>query len=106
MKEVSAIEKQIQAVEFAMWGKSYLSKRDVETLPGLGSRIETMVYQMWYSTSDPTTTHKEQYAIAKEEFQAIKPKVEKIKADLLVLEEKLNAKGIPYTPNRIDFREE
>ena len=61
LKEIKALEDKIQNIEFMMWGKSYLSKRDVETLPGTAGRITTMVYQTWYSTSNPTTTHKTQY---------------------------------------------
>lgn len=106
LKEVKALEDKIQTIEFDMWGKSYLAKRDIETLPGVGGRIETMVYQMWYSTSDPTSTHKEQYAIAKEAFGKVKLNIEDVKTRIENLEEKLNVKGIPYTPNRIDFREE
>jgi photosystem II stability/assembly factor-like uncharacterized protein len=106
LKEVRFLEAKIQTIEFAMWGKSYLSKRDVETDPGIGGRIETMVYQMWYSTSDPTITHKEQYAIAKEDFAAMQAEVQNVKTRIEALEEKLNMEGIPYTPNRVDFREE
>jgi hypothetical protein len=106
LKDVKLLEDKLQSIEFEMWGKNYLAKRDIETLPGAGGRIETMVYQMWYSTSDPTTTQKEQYAIAKEEFKAIQTKVKDVKTGVEALEEKLNVKGIPYTPNRIDFREE
>jgi len=106
LKEIKLLEEELQNIMFAMWGKSYLSKRDVETLPGIGGRIETMVYQMWYSTSDPTTTQKEQYAIANDDFKALKPKIGAVKSRVEALEEKLNIEGIPYTPNRVDFREE
>ena len=106
LKEVKLLEEKIQNIEFDMWGRNYLAKRDVETLPGIGGRIETMVYQMWYSTSDPTTTHKEQYAIAKEDFTALQANMKDVKMRVEALEEKLNVKGIPYTPNRVDFREE
>ena len=106
LKEIKSLEEKLQAIGFDMWGRSYLAKRDVETLPGAGGRIETMVYQMWYSTSDPTTTQKEQYAIAKEEFGAIQANAKDVKTRIEALEEKLNVAGIPYTPNRVDFREE
>ncbi len=106
LKEIKSLEDKLQKIGFDMWGKSYLAKRDVETLPGAGGRIETMVYQMWYSTSDPTTTQKEQYAIAQEEFELIQTGVKDVKTRIEVLEEKLNVEGIPYTPNRVDFRED
>ena len=106
LKEVKALEEKIQMTQFLLWGKSYLSKRDVETIPGAAERVSTMIYQMWYSTSNPTTTHKEQYAIAKEEYQVILTHILNIKNRIEGLEEKLNVRGVPYTPGRIDFREE
>ena len=81
-------------------------KKALETLPGIGSRIGVAVYQTWYSTSNPTTTQKEQYTIAKADYEQLKINVLAIKNKLIVIEEKLNVKGIPYTPNRENFREE
>ncbi len=106
LKEVKDLEKKIQETEFLMWGKSYLSKREVETVPGTGSRITTIIYQIWYSTSDPTTTQREQYKLASEEYQVITTNILNIKNRVTVLEEKLNVNSIPYTPGRVDFREE
>ena len=106
MNEVKQLEKAIHDIEIAMWGDSHKSSRDVETLPGTGSRISTVVYQTWYSTSNPTATQKEQYGIAKEEYQVIKTDIESVQIGIEKLEELLNDKGIPYTPNRKDFKEE
>ncbi|MGV6862330.1 MAG: WD40/YVTN/BNR-like repeat-containing protein [Putridiphycobacter sp.] len=106
LNEVKKLELQIVEVEYALWGESHLGKRDVETNPGTGGRIETIVYQTWYSTSDPTTTHQEQFNAAKSEYEEIKVKVLAIQNKMLSLEEKLNANGIPYTPNRENFRAE
>jgi len=106
LKEIKGLEEKIQNIEFMMWGKSYLSSRDVETLPGTAGRITTMIYQMWYSTSDPTTTHKAQYELAKEEYELILKEVTEVKNKIEALEAQLNLKGIPYTPGRKDFKEE
>ncbi len=106
MNEVKQLEKSIHDIEIAMWGDSHKSSRDVETLPGTGSRISTVVYQTWYSTSNPTTTQKEQYALGKEEYQVIKKDVESLETGIEKLEALLNDKGIPYTLNRKDFKGE
>ena len=106
LAEVKSLEEKLQGITFLMWGKSYLSKRDVETLPGAGGRLESMVYQLWYSTSNPTNTQREQYAIANEEYTEITAGLLAVKNRVETLEGRLNVRGIPYTPSRKDFREE
>jgi photosystem II stability/assembly factor-like uncharacterized protein len=106
IKRVKMLEDSIHNIEINMWGDPHKSSRDIETLPGTGSRISTIVYQTWYSTSNPTTTQKEQYAIAKEEYVEIKTAVAYVKTEVEKLEELLNQNGVPYTPNRKNFREE
>lgn len=105
MKLVNAIEDSIHSIDIAMWGDSHKSSREVETLPGTGSRISTIVYQTWYSTSNPTTTQKEQYEIAQEEYAEIKADVEKVRTAIENLESELNKQGVPYTPQRKGFKE-
>lgn len=105
MKDVQSIEDKMHALDIAMWGDSHKSSRDLETLPGTGSRISTIVYQTWYSTSNPTTTQKEQFAIAKEEYSAIKVDVDNVRTALEKLESLLDDKGVPFTPQRKGFKE-
>lgn len=105
LKDVQAIEDSIHSIQIAMWGDSHKSSREVETLPGTGSRISTIVYQTWYSTSNPTTTQKEQYAIAKEEYVEIKADVDEVRSAIEKLEALLNKEGVPYTPQRKGFKE-
>lgn len=106
MKEVRALELTIHDIKIALYGDWHKSSRDVEADPSLGDRIGLIVYQCWYSTSDPTTTHKEQFEIAKEEYASIKSDVSKVESRVKALEEKLNTSGIPYTPNRVNFKED
>ena len=104
LKEIKTLEMLVIDAKYKMNGERHLSKRDVETLPGIGSRIGIVVYQTWYSTSNPTTTHKEQYQIAKEDYDLLKVNVLAIKNRASVIEEKMNVKGIPYTPTRENYR--
>ena len=65
-------------------------------------RIGDIVYEQKYSTSAPTKTHRESYAIAKEEFAPIKDKIMKLyKTDMANLEKMLEQVGAPYTPGRV-----
>jgi hypothetical protein len=89
-----------------LWGDFHKSQRDVETLPGTAGRIENIVSDTWYSTSNPTTTNQEQYGIAKEEYAGIRASLDALKTEVQALEAKLDSKNIPYTPNHSNWKEE
>ena len=106
MSNVKALEKASHDVQINLLGDTHKSKRDVETVPGTAIRVENIVWNTWYSTSDPTTTNKEQYALAGEEYTAIRKNLDALKSGVQDLESKLDSKNIPYTPGRKDWRED
>ncbi|MEX1002701.1 MAG: glycosyl hydrolase [Crocinitomicaceae bacterium] len=106
MKEVKELEMALHDIKVDMWGDYHKSSRDIEEGPSTGNRIETVVYQTWYSTSNPTTTQKQQYQLAIEEYRQIKGEVDVFKIGVESIEQLLNDKGIPYTKGRPDFKEE
>ncbi len=106
MEEVKALEALSHDIGMTMWGDSHKSRRDVETVPGTGMRVENIVWNTWYSTSDPTTTNKDQYALAQEEYAAIRNQLDALKARVEALEAELDGQNIPYTPNRPDWKKE
>lgn len=106
MEEVKALEALSHDIGTAMWGDSHKSRRDVETVPGTGMRVENIVWNTWYSTSDPTTTNKDQYALAQEEYAAIRTQLDALKSRVEALEAELDGQNIPYTPNRPDWKKE
>ena len=106
MKEVKALEKLAHDVEMSMWGDSHKSRRDIETVPGTANRVENIVWNTWYSTSNPTTTNKDQFALAKEEYASIRKDLNVMKSSVKDLESKLDSKNIPYTPNRPNWKED
>lgn len=106
MEEVKALEALSHDIGMAMWGDSHKSRRDVETVPGTGMRVENIVWNTWYSTSDPTTTNKDQYALAQEEYASIRTQLDALKARVETLEAALDGKNIPYTPSRPDWKKD
>ena len=106
MSEVKTLESSSKKVGIALWGDGHKSKRDVEALPGAAYRVENIVWNTWYSTSDPTTTNQEQYELAKEDYVQIRKDLDGLKASVEELELKLDSKNIPYTPGRKDWKEE
>ena len=106
MEEVKSLEKESHDIAVQLRGDDHKSKRDVETLPGTSDRVENIVGDTWYSTSDPTTTNKEQFELAKEEYAVIRAKLDKIRTQVQALELKLDSKNIPYTPHRPNWKVE
>lgn len=104
MKEVKALESLLHDTRIAIWGDFHKSQRDIETLPGAAGRIETIIYQSWYSTSNVTTTQKDQYAIAKVEYAQIRKSIDEVLMRVTEMEKKMNLKGVPYTPSRPNWK--
>lgn len=106
MTEVKALEQASHDIRIYLWGDYHKSRRDIETEPGTGIRVENIVWNTWYSTSDPTQTNKDQFAYAKEEYTGIRAELDKMKKRVEELELKLDSKNIPYTPSRANWKEE
>ncbi len=106
MKEIKTLEQLSHDIRINMWGDYHKSNRDVETIPGTASRVEQIVWDTWYSTSDPTTTNKEQYNIAKGDYEGLRAEIDKLKEGIEELESKLDSKNVPYTPNRPNWKED
>ena len=106
MADVKALEKVSHDARIKLMGDIHKMKRDIEALPGTANRVENIVWNTWYSTSDPTTTNKTQFELAKEEYAAIRTTLDKVRADVQALESKLDSKNIPYTPQRQNWKED
>jgi photosystem II stability/assembly factor-like uncharacterized protein len=104
LTDLSQLNKLQDSINIMMWGDYHKSRRDIETIPGTGERIETIVYQAWYSTSDVTQTQLEQLSLAKVEYAQIRKNVDSLKNQIVEIERQLNAKGVPYTPARSEWK--
>jgi photosystem II stability/assembly factor-like uncharacterized protein len=98
---VIAIEDKLQEISVELYGDPIKRSLDVSQPQTPANRIGTISYEQKYSTSAPTETHINSFAIAKREITAIKKKVEAVyNVDIKQLEEKLIASGAGYTPGR------
>lgn len=104
MKEVKKLEEASHGIHLVMEGDVHKYKRDVETIPGTMDRVDNIVWNTWYSTSDPTTTNKEQFGIADEEYKSVRANLDQYKLGIEALEAKLDAQNIPYTPSRKNWK--
>ena len=101
MDEMAAIEDKMNDANVALYGDPIKSKLDIGAPPTPATRVGWIVYEQRYSTSDPTQTHINSLAIAKEEFAPILSALTEIATvDIPALEAKLEGADAPYTPGR------
>lgn len=101
MGDISAIDDQIKAARTLLYGDDLKSKLDMGAPPTPAGRMGWITYEQKYSTSDVTKTHRDSYAIAKEEFAPILTMLNKIATTSIpALEKKLENADAPYTPGR------
>jgi len=101
LKTVKDIESKLKDINVDLYGDPIKNKLDISQPQTPANRIGRISYEQKYSTSAPTKTHKDTYAIAKAELEVIKKKVEVVfNNDIKQLEEQLIKSGAPYTPGR------
>lgn len=100
-KDVAAIEDKLKQISLELYGDSMKRKLDISQPQSPANRIGLIGYEQKYSTSAPTKTHKDSYAIAKRDITVLKKRVETVfNVDIKQLEEKLIKSGAGYTPGR------
>jgi photosystem II stability/assembly factor-like uncharacterized protein len=76
-------------------------KRNEPALPGISSRVRTMMFGAMGSSEGPTGTHERQYEIALEQYESVLGDLETLVNDELpALNEKLDDANAPWTPGR------
>ncbi|WNJ18223.1 VPS10 domain-containing protein [Pontibacter sp. G13] len=93
-------ELDLMDINMKLNGDATLSRRYFETPPSINGRIGQIVYGMGRSTSSPTQTMQDGYAIAKEELAPVREEVQQLTQKIQTLETKLEGYGAPYTPGR------
>jgi len=102
VSDVRGLESKLKALSDRMNGDGVANRLDIDKPPSISSRLNSAIYDGYGTTSDPTTTMKEQLQIAEEEFEKVLVDLKSIvNTDLKALEQKLEAAGAPYTPGRM-----
>ena len=104
MIEIRRIEKELDKVIFAFNGLQ--PKASYEEIPphkpAVSRRLNYLMYAHYSSTAEITQTEREQLAIIEEEVPALIDKLKSIATkDIPTMENKLEAIGAPWTPDRL-----
>ena len=98
IEDLTKVFEQLANIDIRLFGDRSISKREFETLPSVNSRLGTVVYYLWRTTSAPTSTQREQVKIAKTELDFIQDELKSIKTQLIDIQGQLKAAGVSYTP--------
>ena len=99
--EVRELEVRLMDINEKFNGDPTKSRRNEPSAPGLNSRLRNMMFGAMGSTEGPTGTHRRQYEIAGEQFEAVVGDLRTlVEDDMAALHEKLDEAGAPWTPGR------
>ena len=99
--EARALELRLLDLREALDGSSTRTSRSEPDLPGIARRVNQVVRGHWNGMHGPTGTHREQYRVAREAFEAIYPDLARLmETELPALEGRLEEAGVPWTTGR------
>ena len=102
LDSIKALEKKLDMLQVQMFGDQLAASVDKDIVPGVQSRIARIAGEQGRSSSAPTKSQRDSYAIAEEEFAPVYEALKKILAeDVKAIEKKLDSIGAPYTPGRL-----
>ena len=96
-EQIRAFELRLMDLREAITGDPTKRRRQEAEMPGLMSRVQSVVGGTWSASAAPTATHHESYNIAATEFEAILPDLTSlIESDIPALGRQLEEAGVPY----------
>ncbi len=99
--EARDLELRLMDLRERMTGDRTKPRRNEPAMPGILSRIFTVVFGSYSATSAPTATQREGYEIVAAEWAEIDEALRQlIEVDLPAFQERLEAAGVPWTPGR------
>jgi len=99
--EARALELRLQDLLERFEGDPTKPRRNEPAMPGILSRIDTVVSGHWTATYGPTNSHRRSFEIAAEEYSAVQDELRTlVEQQVAELGRKLEAAGAPWTRGR------
>jgi hypothetical protein len=95
------LDKRLRQVTISLRGDTVLRARQENTPPSINDRVNNIVGDERLSTARPTQTHRDDYAIASQDFAGELAKLKAIATDTAQLEQQMEKIGAPWTPGRL-----
>ncbi len=102
MARITRLENRLKDLQIELSGDRVRRSRNHPTPPSIVERVQRIVGGQWSSTSPPTRTNLDAFAIAGEAFSTVLPQLQDlIEDELAAIEAELDAAGAPWTPGRV-----
>ncbi len=103
---IDSAREKLDGIRRQLFGDRTRQRLDMDGPPSIASRVSSAVFAGSNSTSDPTQTQRQVYAIVAEEFDPVIARLnELIETDIPAIEQELDRLGAPWTPGRkVDWR--
>lgn len=102
VKDILDLENKLRGLQDKLFGDRVTNQLDIDKEPSINSRLFNAIYSGYSSTSEPTTTMKNQLQWAGEEYETMNAELKQvIEKDIPAIEKKLEDAGAPYTPGRM-----
>jgi photosystem II stability/assembly factor-like uncharacterized protein len=102
MDEVRALDGRLRDIQVALTGDPVVRRYNEATPASLAERVGGIVSGQWVTTTAPTETNRQQYALASELFGPVLEQLRRaVEVDMKALHDRLEAAGAPWTPGRV-----
>lgn len=102
LADVQALEQKIYDLKKAFFGDGIAPRIDQGAQMSIGDRLGAMAYEIWSTSSAPTTTQREALRIAGVAFRTELENLRRlVDLDVKNVEKKLEEAKAPYTPGRV-----
>ncbi len=101
LEKIRKIEYKLADLEIVLTGNKTIEKRNENQTPSINDRLGYITWVVWEIDSAPTETAKMNYnIISKQLKQLLKDLKELNEKEIKPIEQELDSKGAPWTPNR------
>ncbi len=101
-EQVQQIDEKLYELKKELYGDRIAVQLDMDAPYSLSSRVGYLLYEMSRTNSDPTTSQKQAYEIAVEQFADVKAELDAlIDNQVQPLEKRLEQMNAPFTPGRM-----
>ena len=102
LQTVMQLQSDLEAMDIVLNGDASMSKREFETLPGLGDRLSTATWGSYGMRSEVTGTMKAQLDIVEAALPKLEEKLEALQKSLKMAETSAIQDGAPYVRGGLD----
>jgi photosystem II stability/assembly factor-like uncharacterized protein len=102
LRSARDLDERLKNLRMTLNGDPVKAQKNMERLPSILQRINRIIGGQWTNSAPPTRTFEDSYAAASEQFGRFLADLRTlVETDLVALERRAEAAGVPWTPGRV-----